>query len=232
MDTPPLPAARRRSLVCETIEILRGRVENGTWRVGDRIPPEAALAEALGVGRNTVREAVRVLSRSEMLEVRQGDGTYVRRAVDPAETMERLNRADLLDSIALHQLLEAEIARCAAERRSEADLAALREALAARGDYRPGDDRAAFHARDRAFHRCVAAAAHNDALDALYRYFASSMEVRLHESFSEGELAEPTLAEHAAIVDAIAAGNGEAAAAAARAVLAAQLERLRRSRGA
>lgn len=79
-----LPQAPRRSLVDSTIELIRGQIEGGAWKVGERIPREQELAEMLEVGRNTVREAIRVLSHGQVLEVRQGDGTYVRTNIDPA----------------------------------------------------------------------------------------------------------------------------------------------------
>ena len=85
MPSSSLPSAPRRSLVDVTIELMRTQIEEGRWQVGERIPKEAELAEMLKVGRNTVREAVRVLSHARVLDVRQGDGTYVRLSVDPAE---------------------------------------------------------------------------------------------------------------------------------------------------
>ena len=63
MNTNTLP---RRSLVDGAIDRLRQAVESGEWPVGRRLPVESALAEELGVGRNTVREAVRVLAFDEM----------------------------------------------------------------------------------------------------------------------------------------------------------------------
>lgn len=54
-----LHAADRRSLVDTVVEQLREQLAAGTWQVGMRIPTEHELAELLGVGRNTVREAVR-----------------------------------------------------------------------------------------------------------------------------------------------------------------------------
>ncbi len=77
----PLAAARPPAgLVDHAIDQLRQSITTGEWPVGTRIPPtEPNLATALGVGRNTVREAVRALAHSGILEVRRGgDGTYVR----------------------------------------------------------------------------------------------------------------------------------------------------------
>ena len=67
----------RPTLVRQVIDQLREQVASGAWPVGGRIPTEPQLVEALGVGRNTVREAVRALVHAGVLECRQGSGTYV-----------------------------------------------------------------------------------------------------------------------------------------------------------
>ena len=118
MNTNTLP---RRSLVDGAIDRLRQAVESGEWPVGRRLPVESALAEELGVGRNTVREAVRVLVHVGLLETRQGDGTYVLRRLDPAESLRRLRRTTLRDQLEMRIALESEAARLAAERRDEAE---------------------------------------------------------------------------------------------------------------
>ncbi|PAJ97767.1 GntR family transcriptional regulator, partial [Burkholderia ubonensis] len=106
-----LPPATRHSLVDSAIEILKSNITSGIWGVGQRIPTELDLARQLAVGRNTVREAVRTLAYSGVLEVRQGDGTYVRRNFDPAETMRNVDRAARGDHLELQCMLETECAR-------------------------------------------------------------------------------------------------------------------------
>jgi DNA-binding FadR family transcriptional regulator len=214
-----LPTVGRRSLVTSAIEIFRSKVSDGTWKIGDRIPAEAELAEALDVGRNTVREAIRVLSHSGMLEVRQGDGTYVRSAIDPAETIHRINRSSIRDHLEMQSILEAEAARFAARRRTEADIRILNKLVNALGIRSPGQGLEEYMRRDRAFHLAVAAAAHNQAIEELYRYFALSIRTHARTIRNEGELAEPGLAEHRAIVDAIIRQDEELAAIAARQIL-------------
>lgn len=153
MSTPELlSAVDRRSLVASVIDVLRLKVRDGTWQVGSRIPPEIELAAGFGVGRNTVREAIRVLSHSGMLEVRQGDGTYVRRAVDPAETIQRINRSSLREHLEMQSILEAEAARFAARRRTDADIQVLKATVVLLGSRLPEEDFESFMRRDRAFH--------------------------------------------------------------------------------
>src|SRR5438309_8851339 len=59
------------------IDKIRERIVSGAWGPGDRLPKESELAAELGLSRNSLREAVRALSQLRVLEVRQGDGTYV-----------------------------------------------------------------------------------------------------------------------------------------------------------
>ena len=65
----PLSTARRTGLVDQVIEQLRRAITSGEWNVGERIPNEAVLVESLGVGRNTVREAVRALAHAGLLDL-------------------------------------------------------------------------------------------------------------------------------------------------------------------
>ena len=119
----------KRSLVDIALEQIRQRIDAGHWPLGQRLPPEPELAELLGMSRNTVREAVRVLTFSGVLEVRQGDGTYVRACADPLETMLVLARSAVQHSLEARGMIEIEAARLAAVRRDDSDLSALREHL-------------------------------------------------------------------------------------------------------
>ncbi|MCJ2095237.1 FCD domain-containing protein [Methylobacterium sp. J-072] len=216
---PSLPQIPRRSLVDSTIDLIRKQIEGGHWKVGARIPKEAELAEMLQVGRNTVREAVRVLSHAMVLEVRQGDGTYVRLNVDPAEIMRRVTHASLRDHFELRALLETEAARRAAARRSDDDLPRLEALLEARGE-RPRDgDLAGFIERDIAFHVAVAQCGDNAALAELYRYFALSLHSSTSTALADLTLPEPDLAAHRRLVDAIRDRDEPGAAEAARAIV-------------
>jgi DNA-binding FadR family transcriptional regulator len=87
----------------------------------------------LSVGRSTVREAVRTLARVRLVQVRQGDGTYVTGLPADNEPLRtRCQRAQLHEIYDVREALDLQAARIAAERRSEEDLVALREHLASR----------------------------------------------------------------------------------------------------
>ena len=225
----PLSTARRAGLVEQVIDQLRHAVTVGEWPVGQRIPNEAVLVESLGVGRNTVREAVRALAHAGILEVRQGDGTYVRTNVDPVEVMRRVGRSDLREHFALRNMLEAEAARLAAAHRSKADVGLLRRLLNARGEREQHVSSAAFAEADTAFHCAIAGMCGNGALAELYRYFANSVRLNTLTMLEDKELPEPGLAAHKVIVDAIERQDGEAAAAAVRNLVAPLIAALEKS---
>ena len=101
----------KKSLAEELAGRLQGQFMSGKFEVGEKLPPEPELMQIFGVGRSTVREAVRILSNMGFLKVRQGAGTFVERLTPPDEPMERrLGRADLHDLDEVRKILEVAIA--------------------------------------------------------------------------------------------------------------------------
>ncbi len=189
------------SLVETAIESLRQAIEKGHWAIGERLPVEAQLSESLGVSRNTVREAVRVLVHVGMLETRQGDGTYVRATKDAGETLRRINRAQLRDKLEVRIMLETEAAKLAAERRDAKDLERMTLALDERA--KAGDDVESRIRHDHAFHTALVAASHNPALSELYDYFANSVAQTIELTELDSGLPEPSQEDHELLLAAI-----------------------------
>jgi len=208
----------KRSLVDIALEQIRQRIDSGAWSLGQRLPPEPELAEILGMSRNTVREAVRVLTFSGVLEVRQGDGTYVRACANPLDTMLALARGSIEQALEARGVIEVEAARLAALRRSDADLAALRQALALSAQHFGGDLQA-YVEHDLAFHQRVVDSAHNPLLSELYRYFSQVIRAGLQHTISEPGRPQPAFELHRQLLDALERQDAEAAAAANRALL-------------
>src|SRR5262245_44265215 len=150
----PLRSTDRVSLVPQVIDQLRAQISSGEWAVGTRIPPEADLAETLGVGRNTLREAVLALVHAGLLERRQGSGTYVAWARElTAAVARRVAGAHLAEVLEVRRALEVEAARSAAVRRTVSDLATLDAALARRETAWCDGDPVEFVDADVAFHQ-------------------------------------------------------------------------------
>ncbi|OIV37315.1 hypothetical protein BIV57_11750 [Mangrovactinospora gilvigrisea] len=206
------------TLVQQTIGRIERSIESGEWPVGTRLPAEGLLVSELGVGRNTVREAVRALCHTGLLEARRGDGTYVRAASDLGAALKRrLRRAELGHILQVRLALEREAAVGAAGARSEADLAAILSALVARRRVLDSGDIDVIADRDHEFHRAIVRAAGNPLLADLYESIASAVRdsiADLHPLWDEGA---PGEAAHEDLADAIARGDAGAAAEAARA---------------
>lgn len=174
----------KRSLVEQAVEQLRQRVADGAWAVGQRLPTEPELALELGISRNTVREAMRVLAFSGLVEVRQGDGTYLRANVDPLATVQVLSRCSLEQARETRHILEAEAIGLAALRRTDDDLKVLHEALQHSAEHFH-DDLDSYVACDLVFHQRLVDAAHNPALSELYRYFSAVVACAVHHNMRE-----------------------------------------------
>ena len=217
--------APRSSLVDTAARIMREQIDTGRWKIGERIPTEPMLAEMLRVSRGTVREAVKILASSGLLEVRQGAGTYLRAVCDSDDTLRRLKRASLRDHFEVRCSLEVEAARLAARRRSEDDVVRLHRLLDDCWGKRSDQQQAAFVQRDLIFHQAVVAAAGNQALEELYRWFSAAV-IDTISATQEADLPEPDEAAHRAIIDAIAAGDAEAAEIAVRSCMAPVLTEL------
>lgn len=219
----------RSSLVEQTATELDRLLRGGEWSVGQRLPGEVELGRLLGVGRSTVREAVRSLIATGQLEARQGAGTFVASTTAVAGWERHLRRAAIADVYEVRIALEVEAARLAATRRTDADLDALDAAMAARGAAIGAE---AFVDADMAVHRAVIAAAHNPVLDDVFAAFAAPLRVALLDLVRDDELrtdAEHDDSTHAhhELVAAIRAGDPAAAVAATRHNVEVTLARLR-----
>ncbi|CRZ14831.1 FadR/GntR family transcriptional regulator [Mycolicibacterium neworleansense] len=199
----PLATTRRTGLVDQVIEQLRSLVTSGEWPVDSRIPTEPELVEALGVGRNTVREAIRALAHNGIFEVRQGAGTYVRATSEVSGALRRLCGTELRDVLQVRRCLEVEGARLAAAARTEADLAELRAHLA----HTDTTDHAEFTRSDTEFHLAVVRASHNPVLIEIYRGLLEMITA----SVATMSAAPGGMFPHDELVEAIAAGDVERA---------------------
>lgn len=192
----------KRSLVDQALEQLRLRIAQGAWAVGERLPTEPELCAELGISRNTVREAMRVLAFSGLIEIRQGDGSYLRSMTDPLGTMRALSHCTLGQAQETRQILEVEAIGLAAQRRTASDLRALRTALDASAALYQGDLEAYISA-DLAFHQRLVDAAHNPALSELYQYFSAIVGAQLRQTLNLSPRRQAVLDLHVALLDAV-----------------------------
>lgn len=222
-----MPLSRQR-LVEQVIEHLRQQLKTQTYPVGSRLPPEPQLMAQLGVGRSTVREAIRALAHEGLLEVRQGDGTYVRATAVAEPLAARLRQAKVQEVHEVRRALELEVVALAAERRNDDDLAEIRRWLAARSAALTNGDTATALAADIELHCAIARATHNPMLSDLYRMFAVALRDALGVLW---DAAAPAVDDrsHVDLVAAIAAGDAATAVTVTRQILARHEATLRHS---
>src|ERR1700744_5363512 len=102
---------QRHSLADAVVSKLQQQISLGTWQPGEKLPSEPELMTHFGVGRSTIREAIRILANTGAVSVRQGSGTYVETQNGISEPLQqRLRRADAADLDEVRQLLEMKIA--------------------------------------------------------------------------------------------------------------------------
>jgi GntR family transcriptional repressor for pyruvate dehydrogenase complex len=182
---------------------------------GTKVPSERELTRELGVGRSTVREALNGLAMLGVVEIRHGQGVFVTDQPVPVSEPVAINAA--LEQGITHEFIEArlivevEVARLAARRRTDEDLARLSAALVEqearlRGDLDALVDVAA------SFNVLLAAAAHNEVLAAMIQSFVSLMVERGPRVYSLEGFGEWDLQEHRGLFDAVRDRDGERAA--------------------
>jgi GntR family transcriptional regulator, transcriptional repressor for pyruvate dehydrogenase complex len=203
----------------EAIERIRELIASGEWGPGTRLPREADLAQQLGLSRSSLREAVRALSLARVLEVRQGDGTFVSslEAIDllaPTLSATHLLRGrTVLELFEVRRMLEPEAAAMAATRSDATVIAELGrelERMHAAGD-RPEE----LVEADASFHDVIAGAPGNGVLQALLRSLSTStVRARLWHGIADRDALDLAREEHARIYQAIASGDAELARAA------------------
>lgn len=223
--TAPFPSlARPERLSDKVVTAIRARILDGAMPPGARLPSENDLSHQLGVSRPIVREGLARLKADGLLESRQGSGIFV--AAEPGAAAFKLveDRAaaiaprELRDIFELRAIVEVSAAELAAERRTDADLARMRRAIAdmdrAIAEERDGS------AADAAFHAAIAAATRNASLARFITFlghsFADSRKPSWTAAGRAAGKAQAAQAEHAEIIDAITARDPERAAAAAR----------------
>lgn len=200
-----------------TVRRLQADITSGRWPLDTRIPTENELAAELGVGRSTVREAVRSLAHLGMLEPAPGRGTFVR-SLSPVSTVLASFAADHspADLLELRQALEMQAALRAAQQASPDQVERLRQAHAR--DVDPtGDDPLVERGRTPgSFHSTLIEIGGNDLLAQLYGTIMTAIRAaQSHGAITSTQSADDRRGEHSLMLQAIAVGNPQAAVAAA-----------------
>ncbi len=202
------------------ITSIQDLIRSGALPPGARLPPENELASQLGVGRSSVREAIKALALIRVVDVRQGDGTYVT-SLEPHLLLEGVGFAvdlvqddSILEVVEVRRMLEPVATGVAAERIDDATLDRLAEYVA--GMERAGSDQEQLIHCDHAFHSSVLAATGNRTLMSVLDGLSSrTLRARIWRGVLDGDASQQTIREHRAIHDALASHDRPLAEAAA-----------------
>jgi DNA-binding FadR family transcriptional regulator len=222
----------RRGLHGDVVDALGKKIVQGELSPGEVIDLDA-LERQLDVSRTVLREAIRVLGAKGLVDARPKHGTFVRERrywslLDP-DVMGWQSRRDvdaglLMDLEEVRRIVEPQAARLAAQRRGQADLAAMHEALEMlfSATTETGDSTSEYVDADVAFHHAILVATRNEIL--LQLTTALEHALRLRDALVYQSMAHPdharAIGAHRAVLEAIEAGDDDRAEAQARALLA------------
>lgn len=200
----------------DAIEHIKAMIIRGDLSPGDRLPPEKELAENLGLSRSSLREAIKALVFIRVLDVRQGNGTYVT-SLEPKFLLEALSFAldihedsSLLEIFEVRRMLESQATGLAAQAATPEDVAALRFESAEVASH--SDDWELLVEHDVRFHKMISHLAGNDYLAGLIDGLTpKTLRARVWRVITQEGAVERTLREHDMIIDAIEAGNPDLA---------------------
>lgn len=213
--TPDRTYTRIMAVTDETILKIKEMILSGELKPGDRLPPEKELSEALGLSRNSLREAVKALEIIHLLDVRRGDGTYVT-SLEPKLLLEAMTfvvdlhqDSSVLELFAVRRILEPAAAALAAAKCTPDNIEHLRSLLA-QVDQNTSVDGLVSH--DLLFHRFITELSGNSYLtDLLDSLSSGTLRARVWRGLTQEHSIAHTLSEHRAIVDALAMADAELA---------------------
>jgi GntR family transcriptional repressor for pyruvate dehydrogenase complex len=210
MEFSPIKTKR---LYEEIVEQIKQLITDGKLKPGDRLLAERELAEQFQVSRASVREAIRTLEMLGVIDIRPGEGTFVRDSetddiIRPLAMFLAVERSSLLDMFEMRRIFETATASLAAERATEEELdhiEAMLEKMRERLNVLDPEKGEEF---DAAFHYAVAEATHNSLLTKLFKTvseeFAKANSVARRQLYHDSvQNAQKIIDQHSEILGAI-----------------------------
>ncbi len=180
----------KRSAICDEVaNELQKQITSGKLKKGDKLPSEPELMQQFGVGRSSIREAIRILATSGLLRVQQGLGTFV--AMEngtPMPWYKRLENSNSTDLNEVRQLLELKIAEKAAINRNQKDIGILTKLLKKRLEAAENNQPEECIDYDIQFHIAIADAAKNENLADLYKNIAMQIKKSFSQAYTNTEM--------------------------------------------
>ncbi|ADY51324.1 transcriptional regulator, GntR family [Pseudopedobacter saltans DSM 12145] len=166
----------KKSLAESVSDKIKNQILSGFYKSGDKLPIEPELMKDFGVGRSSIREAVKLLVNSGYLRVQQGLGTFVEDASNIKNPLDKnFSKANLEDLDEVRRLLEMKIAEKAAFNRSEEDIRSMKAYLLERKLQAVTGNLEECVKADLNFHTSIAIASKNEIFFELYRTAAKHL---------------------------------------------------------
>lgn len=200
----------------QVADVLEQEIRAGRMKPGEKLPSEATLVQQFAVSRTVVREAISGLRSRGLVDARQGSGVFVcQPGVEPLRftVPSAAPHESVLQILEVRKALEAEVAELAAQRRTDSELEAIRSSLGAiREAVAQGRDGVEEDVR---FHHAIAVASRNpfmtSTLDYLAQFLLGATRVTRANEARRLDFTQQVEDEHEAIVQAIEAGDADAA---------------------
>jgi DNA-binding FadR family transcriptional regulator len=195
----------RLSLAEEVAGRLKELIGSDKYGVGDKLATEPELMEQFGVGRSSIREAIKILTNDGFVKVRQGTGTTIVSKTGFGEPLsQRLMRAKFDEVNEVRLAIEEKIVEMAVERRSDAHVTKMKQAVLLRRKYAAAQNLAACIQADIDFHIAIAEASANSIMVEIYQSVATHLKNMFLEKFQSTDVFTETQKMHEQLVKAIA----------------------------
>lgn len=206
----------RLSITDQAVQQIKNEILSGRYKIGDRLPTEKDLCQQLGIGRSTVREALRMLKALGFIEVKQGKGAFIIKTNEDSDEKIRdwfsKNKIELIDFIQVRMSLEPLAVRLTIERASDEEIANIEQILEKFEDATKAGNALDLAMMDEAFHTAIAEASRNNLLIMLNRTIVEFFREYRVRSFAVKKNIKNALEPHRKIMQAIQARNADAAA--------------------
>lgn len=186
MTIAPVTYVKRKNLADEVASHLQQQICSGKYAIGQQLPTEPELMTQFGVGRSTIREAVRLLVNAGLVRVQQGLGTFIISHQAMGEPLaQRFHRAHFQDLNEVRLLLEVKIAEKAALHRTKEDITQMKAFLKKRGEHAKAQNIDACMQADIDFHTSIAVASKNEIMVDLYKTIATHLKQSFKERYAD-----------------------------------------------
>ena len=214
MEWPLVEPIKSTRIYEEIIRQIKTLVQEGKLKSGDQLPPERELAERFKVSRASVREALRALESMGLLEIRRGEGTFVREVsveslIEPLALVILTQREAVGELFEARRLLEPAIAGLAARRATRDEIVEMERILEEQAK-EVAAGRTGL-AQDAAFHAAIASSAHNRAITRIVHALMDLLSQSREESLHIPGRPVRSHQDHRKILEAIQRGDGPGA---------------------